>query len=121
MALPKFGIKALYFAGTRVPVRGSVSHSPGGRIVNPDVGLDGHLFATVTRQPAVITAEVSDTVDLDLLAQLLKEDQSCSMEKEDGRILVLDGASMGLDSEINDAEGTVTIKITGAGLQELKP
>ena len=119
MSTPQNGIVAVRVNGNPLRLKGTVTHSLGGKtreVIEGPAGVVG--FAVTFKAPFIEVASI-DAEDVDLAELQKLKDQTITGSLENGKTIVLNEAStVGLIEVTSDA-GEFTIRFAGTSAREI--
>jgi hypothetical protein len=113
------GIAYVKLNGITYPLRGNAKHKPGKKSREAVIGQDSlHGFKEKPEAPQ-IEMDITDRGNMSVALINDMEDASITMEYNNGKVFVLNGASQMNHIEVDDSEGQFTVLFVGTDGKEI--
>ena len=115
----RHGILHFKISGVMQDAKGNYTYNLGEPRNEEVMGADRFHGFKVTPQPAFIEGEITDKEDLDVAAILKVADETITLEKRNGKMVVLKKASFAGEGNMQTEEGNLAVRFVGESAEEI--
>lgn len=119
MAIPQVGVVSIRRNGSPIRLKGNVTYSVGGMMRESVLGPRGLIGFSKRGAAAFIEVETIDAGDLDLEDLQAAENETITLQLENGKTIVVNEASVVGQIQVNGEDGGITVRFEGPTGKEI--